>query len=490
LREARLPASSEHCPSNRLHRALLFALSIVTIASGCAPASHRTHAPAPPIVHLPAPVAARIDAVMLGAIQHQRLPGVSLAIGRRDGTIVYARGYGQRADRDTVYNIASITKQLTAATILSLAQQHRLSIDDPLAKYLPPVAHANAVTLRDLLNHTSGIPDFYYLAAYRPGMNAADIVKLATAGPLRFRPGSAYEYSNTNYVLLGLVIEAVDGVPYARALEQRIFGPARMFSSRVGDVPGDGPDDAVGYVLRDGALARVTAAAADLGYGAGAVDSTAVDLVRWDAALLSGKILRGTRLREMLAFRSLQRGTTVRYAFGLHERDGNGGRELYHRGRSDGYAGVDAIFVERGITIAMLANNESFAPMHLVDEIDALVAPMPMAARASGQASLPGNAAVDARAKDWLSQLRSGRIDRRQLGAAAAARFSDATLGELAERLRAFGQLRSLTFLEKDSRYFGFDYTYRAAFENALVEYRFGVTRDGKIWNCALDRED
>jgi CubicO group peptidase (beta-lactamase class C family) len=379
---------------------------------------------------------------------------------------------------------------LTAATILSLAQEHRLSVDDQLSKYLPSVPHANAVTVRDLLNHTSGISDYYYLPGYEPGMDAAAIVKLATSGPLRFQPGTTYEYSNTNYVLLGLVIETAAGVPYGQAVRHRIFDRARMSSSRIGDAPGDGPDDSPGYVLRDAALVRVAAPPADLGYGAGAVDSTALDLVRWDAALLGGKILRGAQLQEMLASRPLQAGTTVRYAYGLHERDGRAGRELYHRGRSDGYAGINAIFLDRGITIAMLANNENFAPMHLVDEIVALVARSPADARTPPTVPPRADGVVDARAKNWLAQLRSGHIDREELSEAAAGRYSDAALGAVAERLRVFGQLRSLAFLEKDSRYFGYDYTYRAAFEKALVEYRFGITRDGKIWNFALDRED
>jgi CubicO group peptidase (beta-lactamase class C family) len=472
---------------------------LTLIDIGCAPATPpRSGASAARISRLPASVAARIDEMMLRADEHQQLPGVSVAIGRRDGTILYARGYGFRnlarresADENTVYNIASITKQFTAAAILLLAQNHRLTIDDPLSKYFPDIPFAKSVSLRDLMNHTSGIPDYFCVAGYQPNMSSAGIVRLAENQPPHFRPGTAYEYSNTNYVLLGLVIEKVSGSPYASFVRRNLLEPARMESSRVGEVPSDGPDDAVGYTVSDDTPAPVRVLGADLGYGAGAIDSTVIDLLRWDAALYGGRVLTDALRHQMLSARSYRPATTVLYGFGLHERRVSGDRELYHRGRNDGYGGINATFPDDDLAITILANNENVAPMLLVDELHALVVPARKNAQAPAENEIAStDPGIDTRAKSWLERLFSGEVDRTQLSPAAAQRYSADALSSLSARMGTYGPLQSLTLMEKDSRCLGWNYSYRAVFKNAVAEYRFGVDRDGRVWNLALDRED
>jgi len=486
-------------PRGQTPEGAILALCAMLCAVGCASgASHPAPAPAVPISRLPASFAARIDALMLRAVEEQQLPGVSVAIGRLDGTILYANGYGFRnlarheaADANTVYNIASITKQFTAASVLLLAHDRRLTIDDPVSRFVADAAFAKGVSLRDLMNHTSGIPDYFCLPGYQSTMSARDIVRLAASQPLRFRPRTGYEYSNTNYVLLGLAIEKAGGLPYAEFIRRRLLGAAQMGSSRVGEVPGDGPDDAIGYTVYDDALSPAPASATDLAYGAGAIDSTVVDLVRWDAALLGDKLLDGTERQLMLAPRPYEPDTTERYGFGLHEGRVAGDRELYHRGRNDGYGGINATFPDDNLSIALLANNEHFAPMRLVDQLYALVVPAGTSARTASREDVPpGDPRVDARAKSWIERLVSGDIDRAQLSPDAAQRYSAAEVGSLSTRLAGFGPLQSLTLMEKDSRCLGSDYTYQAMFQNAIAEFRFGVGRDGKIWNLAFDRED
>jgi D-alanyl-D-alanine carboxypeptidase len=481
-----------------MRRRALVGLCFALTGAGCGPATRVAPPSAAHISRLPAAVAARIDAEMQRAAELQQLPGVSVAIGRLDGTILFAGGYGFRnlerrepADDNTVYNIASITKQFTAATILMLAQNHRLTIDDRLSKYLPDVPFAKAVSLRDLMNHTAGLPDYFCLAGYRPAMTDEDIIRLASSQPLHFPPGTAYEYSNTNYIMLGRVIEKVTGVSYDDFVRRHLLVPAHMLSSRVGDVPGNGGDDALGYIDDDNALAPAPDSTANLGYAAGAIDSTVVDLLRWDAALYSGRLLKGAQLRQMLSVRLYEFSTTVRYAFGLHEGRVSGSRVLYHRGRNAGYGGINAVFPDDGIAIAILANNEDIAPMLLVDELHSLAVPQREIERsASVDETRSADPSVDARAGLWLRSLVSGTIDREQLSPAASQRYSAAAVRSLSARLNAFGPLQRVTFREKDSRCLGWDYTYQAVFKNATAEYRFGIDREGKVWNLALDRED
>ena len=164
-------------------------------------------------------------------------PGLAVAIVRNQ-TLVYVRGFGVRrlggplVDTNTRFEIGSLTKQFTAAAVLQLKEQHKLALDDRLAKYVPAFPHADRITLRELLNQVSGLPDFMEtngfleLAQRTPG-GFAQIEKLVT-GPLHFAPGSQWEYSNTNYIALGRVIEVVSGERYDDYVRRHLFEPAHM----------------------------------------------------------------------------------------------------------------------------------------------------------------------------------------------------------------------------------------------------------------------
>ncbi len=190
---------------------------------------------------VPAAVIRQVDAVLEGAMTHQHLPGLSVAIAI-DGRIVYARGYGYRnvprrlpANGHTVYNIASTTKQFVAAAIMRLQQQGFLNVNDRLSKYYSGYRYADRVTLRQLLTHTSGIPDYLDRSTVPPNAGATQQVAAVAKLPPEFLPGTRYEYSNTNYVILGLIVEKLTHRPLQEVFKQMVLwaaGDARQHGGR------------------------------------------------------------------------------------------------------------------------------------------------------------------------------------------------------------------------------------------------------------------
>ena len=189
---------------------------------------------------LPADIVGRIDAAAREVLSKTNVPGTSVAIVR-DGRVVFARAYGRArlepalpADAGMRYAIGSISKQFTAAALLLLAQEGKLSLDDTVAKFLPDLTRANDVTIRQLLSHTSGYQDYWPQDYVMPTMLApvtpAGIMQRWAQQPLDYEPGSKWQYSNTGFVIAGAIVEKVSGRPFFSFLQERIFAPLRMTS--------------------------------------------------------------------------------------------------------------------------------------------------------------------------------------------------------------------------------------------------------------------
>jgi len=204
----------------------------------------------------------QVDGVIAAAMAHQHLPGIAVAIAQ-DGHVIYARGYGNRivpqrlpAGGHTVYNIASTTKQFVAAAIMRLQQSGMLNVNDKLSKYYTGYRYADRVTLQQLLTHTSGIPDYLDQSNVPPHATAAQQVAVVAKLPLEFPPGTRFEYSNTNYVILGLVVEKLTHESLGEIFRQWFFAPLGMGDSTFGALPWTLRDGAMGYSTRMGASSR------------------------------------------------------------------------------------------------------------------------------------------------------------------------------------------------------------------------------------------
>ena len=308
----------------------------------------------------------QIDELARGALIHQHLASLSLAIAK-DGTVIYPRAYGYRdvakhlpATPDTIYNIASMSKQFAAACIMLLQQDGKLSVDDRLSKYLPELPTARKITLRNLLNHTSGLPDYLDLIGDN-GLSPGKILASLKKAPLQFTPGTKYQYSNSNYILLGLVVQKASGRTYDDFVTRRIFRPLHLASTTTGTAPMDMSTGALGYTVVDG---RPTPAppqgVSQLDFPDGGVNSTAGDLAQWDVALDSGRVVRNDLLRMMFAPGPHGAESTTGYGLGLVVDRAYGHREISHQGEWIGYAGENVTFPDDRFAVVLLSNTDSF----------------------------------------------------------------------------------------------------------------------------------
>ena len=319
-----------------------------------------------------AAVAALTDSIAGRWIAEGRAAGMSIAVVRGRDTLVF-RGYGRASleldvptPERAVYEIASDAKTFTAAAILRLAEEGRLSLDDPLERHLPgvlPAEIARRVTLRHMLTHTSGIRDFGAIPefdALAPQDLPRDtLVRLIAAQPLNFEPGTAQFYSNSAYLLLGLVIQRVTGKSWEEYLEQEIFPRAGMVDSRASRNREIVPRLTTPY-QRDGekGLQRATYHAFEWIHGNGGIFSTAGDMIAWMQALHGGRILGQAAYREMLTPGTLADGTPLIYGKGIVVGSRMGHRALYHGGTFPGYISHNVYYPEDSLYVSVLINSE------------------------------------------------------------------------------------------------------------------------------------
>lgn len=313
-------------------------------------------------------VVAAVDALLRKAQKERSIPGMSVVI-TRGGETVLARGYGT-ADRttgaaataQTVYQIGSISKQLTAAAILRLAERGRLALDDRVTDLLPELrADWREVRLRHLLHQTSGIPDFLFLLEF--GAQSADLhrpvtelLALIARQPLQFAPGERWSYSNSNYTLLAAIIERITNQPYERFLEEELFRPLGLASMHHCAPSPTAPHHARGYVLRDGAVTAAPPENMSWARGDGGLCASAEDLARWARALGRGEAVAPTSYRQMTASEAVRDGTVPAYGFGLSLLDLAGRPKVAHHGAMTGFTGMLARYPDDDLVVAVLAN--------------------------------------------------------------------------------------------------------------------------------------
>ena len=363
-------------PSARVRRHLLTLAAALLVAAcqGTAPAPDRSPAPAVTRPFTAAlPHAAAIEAYLARLASSGRLDG-SVLVARGAATFTAAYGWADRTARtkDTVgtaYRLGSVTKQFTAMAVLILAQRHRLSLTDRVCTYLAncPGDWA-AITLDELLTHTSGIPDYLNELGYPwppRDVDPAGLIGEFRDAPLTAPPGTRMRYSNSGYALLGYVIERVTGKPYAEALEQLIFRPLGMTHTGV-DMTAIRPGHAVGYYA-DGSRADGYPMSAF--YSAGAVYSTVADIQIWDAALDGDVLLPDGAMRDLLRVHvpcppaRSPGGCVVRgdvgYGYGWFVARTPEGTLDYHVGHIDGFLTVNADYRAGRMHVVVLSNDES-----------------------------------------------------------------------------------------------------------------------------------
>jgi len=358
---------------------LVPAIATAIVAAGAS----RPHADAPG-TQSPDPVRSAIDRTMDGPIKEGKVAGASISVMRRGETII-SKSYGS-ADleldvpmpSDASFEIGSVTKQFTAAAILRLAEQGKLSLDDPVTRLRPDLpAPYRAVTLAHLLTHTSGVPSYTDLpewrAHWREDMSLDTLIALFRDRPLEFVPGQSWKYSNSGYVVLGAVIEKASGKTYEDYVEQELFAPLGMTRSRYGHQEEVVEGRAAGYLKTPQGWTNAPYLSLSQPYAAGSLMSTVDDLARWSDALESGQVVSPASRDRMFTPAVLDggahAGVSTRYGLGNGVTDTGGHVTHEHGGGIFGYV-CDLMRVpDADLLVVLLSNNPTVDPHRMAHRI-------------------------------------------------------------------------------------------------------------------------
>ncbi|HLL13617.1 MAG TPA: serine hydrolase domain-containing protein [Pyrinomonadaceae bacterium] len=346
-----------------------------------------------------APVAAdQADDYITAAMRRRNIPALALCV-LRDGKVVKQKAYGQAsvelgvpATTGTVFPLASITKTFTAAGIMALVEERKVSLDDPARRFLPRLPPSWAgVTVRHLLTHTSGLPDVVVdddLGTYISETREDALKKLA-AVQLSGRPGTKSEYNETNYVLLAMIIEKLSGLSYEQYMNGRFFRPLDMGATAFGDTRELIPHRASVYtryqiregksVLSPGKLWNYQYVYPAYTYAGAGLNASLADLIKWDAALGEGRVLKPATLEQMWTAAKLKngrasrlKGPAVGWGAGWMVNDAPHHKAVFHTG---GDASAYARFLDDKLSVIILTNCQGAEPATLLQGVAALYAP-------------------------------------------------------------------------------------------------------------------
>jgi D-alanyl-D-alanine carboxypeptidase len=313
----------------------------------------------------------RVD-VMARMALSRPVAGISVAVAR-DGKVVFARGYGLAnlehavaVTPNTVFHIASISKNILAAVVLQLADEGKLRLDDDVTRYVPDApTHGRHITVRQLLNHTSGIYSFTSLPEAenneRFDLTHEQVLGLIKDRPLDFEPGTSWRYDNSAFYLAGMVVERVTKQEYGEYVREQIFKPLGMNSASLCDAHMVTPHLASGYEVDHGTFVNPSFLSWKLPFAAGAVCATAEDLLKWQAGLDAGRVLSASSLRLMRTATKLNDATSIDYGLGTRFGSLDGHRMLGHTGSGGGFNAVLESFPDDHLTIVVLMNSRSGA---------------------------------------------------------------------------------------------------------------------------------
>jgi CubicO group peptidase (beta-lactamase class C family) len=340
------------------------------------------------LVHLArvpqADVAARADAAIRDEMARQHVPGVAVAIVR-GGAVAKVQGYGLAnvehqvpVTPETIFQSGSLGKMFTSAAVMLQVEDGKVSLSDPIAKFFPAAPQSwQAITVRHLLTHTSGIPDYTDGAIdLRKDYTEDELARMAFGLKLDFTPGEKWKYSNTGYLLLGIIIQKVSGRFYGDVLADRVFAPLGMTTARIISEADIVPHRAAGYTLLKGELKNQEWVSPSLNTTAdGALYFSVKDLIAWDAGVRARRILSAASWAAIFEPVRLNDGKLHDYGFGwaLGTR---GGQKVYQHGGSwQGFKTHYAHFDRGDLSIVVLANLRQAEPGKIVDAIATVIDP-------------------------------------------------------------------------------------------------------------------
>ncbi|MGH9616516.1 MAG: serine hydrolase domain-containing protein [Acidobacteriaceae bacterium] len=390
---------------------------------------------------LPAAQQARIDAIARQVLTDTGVPSASVGIVT-DGKIAYLKAYGMaklnppvKATPQMRYSIGSVSKQFTVAAILLLQQQGKLTLDDTVSRWLPNLTRANQVTLREILSHTSGYQDYYAEDYSLPPMKDPTtpdaILDNWGKKPLDFDPGTEWQYSNTNYVIAGKIVEMVSGMPLMEFLQRNIFTPlhmTRVMDSDQHPLPQTDPDGYIRYAL--GPLRIAPRDGAGWVFAGGELAMPVRDLLLWDISLMNESLLQPASYRQMLTSVKLKNGQDTHYGLGEEISTRDGHLVVSHSGEVSGFTSENMVLPQDKVAIAVLTNEEATdASGVIAGKIASVLVKLPADESQRSQKE----------ARQIFIGLQHGKIDRSLFTANCNAYFDKQALGDFESSLRPLG---------------------------------------------------
>jgi len=443
----------------------------------------------------------KIDGFVQASIRQQKIPGLALAV-MRDGKIVKAMGYGLAnielnvpVNPETIFQSGSMGKQFTATGVMMLVEEGKVNLDEKITKYLegaPPTW--NMITVRHLLTHTSGIKDYTGKDfEYRKDYTEEELLKKVGTFPPDFAPGDKWSYSNSGYMLLGILIHKVTGKFYGDFLQERIFRPLGMKTTRVISEADIIPNRAAGYRLVKGEWKNQEWVSPSLNTTAdGALYFTVLDLAKWDAALYTEKLLKRASFDQMWTPVKLNNGKTHPYGFGWFLSDIRGHRIVEHGGAWQGFTTGISRYVDDKLTVVALTNldSEHARPPEIIHGVAGLyeqeLAPLPLPKPLADKEQ-----EVTALFRDLLKKIGAGKAEAAAFTEEARKQWFPDRVKELQEALEDRGPMKSVDLLERNEKEGVRTYRYRLIFDTGrVVPYTLTLTKENKIAGLKEDSDE
>ena len=438
-----------------------------------------------------------VDDYVKAQMRERHIPGAAIAVAR-NGKIIKAEGYGLASvefnapvTKETVFEIGSVTKQITGAAIMLLVEEGKVNLDEKIPVYLPgaPQTWSN-VTVRHLLTHTSGIKSYTGISTgfeLTKRLKRDEFVIAIGAYPLDFEPGERYNYSNSGYNLLGFIIESATGKSYWDFVRTRIFVPLGMEKT----------DRDPQYIIRSRATGyewennRLVGRDYDLTdvFSAGAIVSTVVDLAKWDAALRNESLLKKTSLEKMWTPFVLNNGKTYPYGFGFNTADFRGHRLISHGGQTAGFAANISRFVDDDLTVIVLTN---LGDIGLGTAIARGIAKIyiPAVSLKAMKAQTQPDAKISQTISNALRERLENKFNPDSFTVELVKSLSTERAKSNNQRIASFGAIAKLVFVGGETSGDKKIYRYKAETPKRIFLWRFAVNNEGKISEMALEEEE
>jgi len=438
-----------------------------------------------------------IDHYVEGEMRRGDVPGIAVGVYSR-GQILLAKGYGLAnielnvpVKAETIFQSGSVGKQFTSAAIMMLVEEGKIGLDDSIVKYFRDAPQSwQAIRVKNLLSHTSGLSE--YETDERAGLGGPfymrldftedELVKKAEALPIEFKPGDKWDYRNTNYMLLGIIIHKVTGSFYGDYLRERIFKPLGMSATRLISEADIIPNRSSGYEHKGEILQNQSWVSPTFNSTAdGALYFNALDIAKWDAALYGTKLLKQSSLDQTWTVFLLNDGkpNEGNYGFGWDITSVNGHKQIDHGGSWQGFRCHILRYPDDRISVVVLANADSARPEQFAHVIAGIVNPA---------LALPKLVAIEdkqpelaRRLRAFFDQIAAGTDVKEQLSPRLAERLTPEVRKNVAAQLKPVWPADKMTLVTRTERDGGTVSRYRIEKDNQSRIVRFGLGADGKV---------